>query len=373
PELSREGTHPVVFAGAGSHASYFQRGEYLSFVDLKPLRPLVRVVDGIRRFWRDILRQGDPEGLAHGVQQLVRVPFVDYARGDGLSIGPGQQAEWCPVAIDDDIHWVTGYTGLWGLDAEDVFAGETAPAGPKYERDGRPRASWIDPVAWAGLSKVPVPAQAQAEIVTRIAELRTERSATTERLTALRERLPRAGLEVQALRTSSRMDRLAEERHGELEGMEAEVVLLERKEADLASSIEALERYRERLSQGYRTDPQAHIEHKQAPEPPDALRRGRIAELWAALTVGSLLVGAAGLIALGAKLGLIGTLILAGVLVDSILRGTLVRFLLNATIVLAVVTAGILFYEFWWQAILAGIALLGVVLLLDNLREFRRR
>jgi hypothetical protein len=372
PDLAREGTHPVVFAGAGSHASYFQPGEYLSFVDLKPLRPLVAAVDGVRRFWRDVLRQGDPEGLAAGVQQLVRVPFVDYARGDGLAIGPGHQAEWCPVLIDDDVGWVSRYTGLWGLDTEDVFAGR--PRRPAEVRARRAsRASWTDPVGWAGLGKVPVPVETQAELGARITELRGELSATGERVAALRARLPKLGLEVQALRTASRMRQLAEARSRELAEAEAEVSLLESKETDLRASVDALERYRQRLGHGYRTDPQDHIGHKQAPEPPEALRRGRIAELWAALTVGLLLVGAAGLVALGAKVGLIGALVLAGVLVDSILRGTLVRFLLNATVVLAVVTAGVLFYEFWWQTMLAGIALLGMVLLLDNLREFRRR
>jgi hypothetical protein len=68
----------------------------------------------------------------------------------------------------------------------------------------------------------------------------------------------------------------------------------------------------------------------------------------------------------------IGALILAGILVDSILRGTLVHFLLNATVVLAVVTAAVLFYEFWWQTLLGALGLLGVMLLVDNLREFRR-
>jgi hypothetical protein len=30
PELEKTGEHPVVYAGAGSHASYFAAGEYLT-------------------------------------------------------------------------------------------------------------------------------------------------------------------------------------------------------------------------------------------------------------------------------------------------------------------------------------------------------
>jgi hypothetical protein len=373
PDLSWVGEHPVVFAGAGSHASYFLPGEYLAYVDLRPLRPLVVAAEGLRRFWRDILKQGDPQGLSEGAKQLVRVPFVDYARGDGLSVGPGQDVEWRPQVIDDSVDWVMGYNGLWGLDTEDVFAGETAPAGPRYMRDGRVRASWIDPVGWAGLGKVPTPLATQPELDARIAELKAESASTWDRVSRVRGAEAKLGLEVQALRTTSRMGHFAQTRTEELAAMEAEIAKLDGRGTELEASISALERYRNRLRQGYRTDPQAHIHHRQTPEPHERLRRGRIAELWAALTVGLLLVGAAGLIFAGATWTVIGALILAGVLVDSILRGTMVNFLLNATVVLAVITAGVLFYEFWWQTILAAIALLGVMLLVDNLREFRRR
>ncbi len=373
PDLSWEGEHPVVFAGAGSHASYFLPGEYLAYVDLRPLRPLVVAAEGLRRLWRDILKQGDPEGLSEGAKQLVRVPFVDYARGDGLSVGPGQDVEWCPRVIDDDVDWVAGYGGLWGLDTEDIFAGETAPAGPRYMRDGSVRASWIDPVGWAGLGKVPAPLDTQPEIDARLAELKVAATATWERVAGLRGTVSKLGLEAQALRTTSRMGRLADSRSEEVSAMEAEIARLEAQGTELETSIAALEQYRDRLRQGYRPGPQAHIHHRQLPEPAEGLRRGRLAELWAALTVGLLLLGAAGLTYAGTTWTVIGALILAGVLVDSILRGTLVNFLLNATIVLAVITAGVLFYEFWWQTLLAAMALLGVMLLVDNLREFRRR
>ena len=74
------------------------------------------------------------------------MPFIDYARADGLAIGPGQAAEWTPVPIDDSTDWVDGYRGLFGLDTRDRFAGERAPAGPKYGRAGTVRQSWNDPV-----------------------------------------------------------------------------------------------------------------------------------------------------------------------------------------------------------------------------------
>ena len=96
PEVVKEGEHPVIYAGAGSHASYFHQGEYMSEVVLPFLTPLVRLIDQQQRFWRRLLKQYKPEELQHVEQpnfNLFRVPFVDYARGDGLSIGPGQEKD----------------------------------------------------------------------------------------------------------------------------------------------------------------------------------------------------------------------------------------------------------------------------------------
>ena len=56
--------------------------------------------------------------------------------------------------ISEQTGWVRAYRGLWGLYTQDPFAGEDAPAGPMYNRDGSVRRAWFDPVGWAGLDKV---------------------------------------------------------------------------------------------------------------------------------------------------------------------------------------------------------------------------
>ena len=75
PDLHRVGEHPVVYSGAGSHSSYFEPGEYVVRVDLKPLRPLAVVTGLVSRFWRETLGQGDPESLARGRRQLHLRPL----------------------------------------------------------------------------------------------------------------------------------------------------------------------------------------------------------------------------------------------------------------------------------------------------------
>ena len=35
--------------------------------------------------------------------------------------------DWSPVVINSSVPWVGDFPGLWGLDTQDVFAGELAP------------------------------------------------------------------------------------------------------------------------------------------------------------------------------------------------------------------------------------------------------
>ncbi len=141
--------HPVIFAGAGSHASYFRRGEYQAEVNLK----LPDWISGLFRAWNQLWTGT----LGQPAINAIHIPFVDFARGDGLSIGPGEQQAWQPVLIDETTPWVGQYRGLWGLFARDPISGENAPAGPMYNRDGSPRGSWYDPLGFSGLDKIAPP------------------------------------------------------------------------------------------------------------------------------------------------------------------------------------------------------------------------
>ncbi len=172
-DLELEGGHPVVYAGAGSHASYFRRGEYQAEVPIPAPRRLKRLAESLGGFWRTTLGQGDGE-----TRRPLRIPFIDFARGDGLAVGPGQPNEWTPNVIDETTPWVSKYRGLWGLFAQDPISGENAPAGPMYDRDGSPRPSWFDPLGFAGLDRVPPPPS-------EIAVLEGERARLEERQSEL--------------------------------------------------------------------------------------------------------------------------------------------------------------------------------------------
>ena len=115
-------------------------GDYVVTVEPAAFR---RLLAAWRRLSRLLLPwTRDREGTAFGI------PFIDYRRGDGLSVGPGEERGWSPVLIDDTTPWLRDYRGLWGLETGDPFGGERAPAGPRYERTGSVRRCWSDP--WDG-------------------------------------------------------------------------------------------------------------------------------------------------------------------------------------------------------------------------------
>ena len=96
--------HPVVYCGAGSHASYFRPGEYQAEANLDMPFWFRRISKIWNKFWTETLGQQKTDPF--------RIPFVDFARGDGLSIGTAQPKTWTPVLIDESTPWVSQYRGL---------------------------------------------------------------------------------------------------------------------------------------------------------------------------------------------------------------------------------------------------------------------
>ena len=146
PDLTVVEGHPVVYAGLGSHAGTFLPGEYLIAVRDARFAPVVALVRRIRRVLLPLSQRQERGGVA--------IPYVEYQRGDGVSVGFGTDHPWRPVLIDDDTPWVRHYTGLWGDDTNDRLGGERGPAGPRYNRDGSVRQSWSDPIGWTALEPV---------------------------------------------------------------------------------------------------------------------------------------------------------------------------------------------------------------------------
>jgi len=355
--------HPVIYAGAGSHASYFRPGEYQAEVTL-PMPGWVNWVNrALNKFWTEVLDQpaGNP----------FRIPFVDFARGDGLKVGHGQPRAWAPVQVDESTPWVGEYRGLWGLFARDPISGENAPAGPMYNRDGSPRSSWYDPLGFAGLDKIPPPPQALEYLQKNCDEI-------TARQNELVNLIPKKATELQALGIK-------------LKGMEGnphlakQYAILERKSNALADEVKNLRRERlengalqqgltqrlERMKVNVQDEPRAHIHHLAVPALATRVRFGRAAETWAAISLSLMLFAIAALIFFAPTFiwaGLVIIMILF-VLAESILRGAFIDTMTRITLFLALVSAFILFIHFWDAILVVGLVALGVFLMLQRLRE----
>jgi hypothetical protein len=366
-DLGLEGTHPVVYAGAGSHASYFRAGEYQSDVPLPVPQRVRDSLDVLERFWRRTL------GQAAARESPFRAPFIDFARGDGLGVGPGQEREWTPNWIDERTPWVADYRGLWGLYAQDPISGENAPAGPMYNRDGSPRPSWFDPLGFAGLDKVPPP-PVEVEL------LEAECAAVSSRQAELEALIPRESAKLQHVGT--RLESMEGNphlavQHGKLEAqvdeLAATVKGLRRERSENEGVLDSLTQRLERLRAGRRDDPRAHIVRAAEPVPPARMRFSRAAELWAAVSLSLLLGGIVALIEFAPGDAWAGVIVLfiAIVLGESILRGTFVRTVNRVAVILALVSTVILLVHFWKSVLVGALVAVAVVLILQRVRELR--
>ncbi len=375
PTVTFEGEHPVLFAGGGSHASYFQQGEYLTQLPMPFARGARGALDALRTFWRDTLNQPDPGDLASRIEGALSVPFIDYARGDGRAVGPGGDGAWTPILIGDDVPWVDGYRGLFGLDTYDRFAGERAPAGPKYTRAGTVRQTWNDPLGFAGLDKVAPPSGQPAQLRVRIEGLEAEATAldgTIDERTAV---LPGMELEVRALGVDGSLAKLHESRTTDLAAAEHELAQLRAKRAAIGDTIAAARAELVRIEAGDFGDPRAHLTHDMNPMPRQENRFGIIVELWSAISVSLMLLLIVVLIWTrtvpwwGALLiGIVGY-----TFIEALFRRRLTTLILHASLFLAIIAAGVLLWEFRLQVVLAGIIAVAVIILMDNIREVTRR
>ena len=376
PELEKSGEHPVVYVCAGSHASRYSPGEYLTELAFPLPRAFASARKIARSFWYRTLRQYSDEYSAEKPYELFTIPFVDYGRGDGLSVGPGQDREWDPprLMIDPVPSWVSGYRGLWGLYARDPFEGEDAPAGPMYDRDKTISREWYDPVGWAGLDKVPTRTdevdailKRQADIEARCVRLRSEILERSSHLKAM-------GMEAEATRDRSHLRKLHETQTRDIEELSREVEAMRAELSDDEVLHASLGDHAERLRNGERPAARAHIVRAARPVSEAETRAGRVAQLWASISVAVVLVTLIGIFAYQRQ-HLLSALVFAIAVfafVEAGFRRRLTRFIGSANVGLAMVGGLVLLQHFFWQIIVFAVLSVGLYILWDNLRELGR-
>jgi hypothetical protein len=362
PDLQWLDTHPVVFAGAGSHSGAYLPGDYLVTVEPPALRRLLAAVRHVGRLLLPWTRTD--AGTAFGI------PFIDYRRGDGPGVGPGEAKKWRPVLVDDQTPWLHDYRGLWGLDTGDPFGGERAPAGPRYERGGSVRLCWSDPVGWAGLDKeAPSPAAERRTVADRIAEVDAQLAAATEDVEARGDELRRARAGIRALSS------------GGSQAGPTGLSALENSVAQARARRQALAEERDALVQASAhglppEDPHAHLRHRALPNVIQARTRSRALRVWSSVSASFLLAGLAVAILghLGALVPALGAVTLVMLSAEAFARRHLAQFLGGLLAVAAVAAA--VWLAFWaaaghWRSAVAALLILAAVaLLLANIRDF---
>lgn len=330
-----DGTHPVVNAGAGSHSGAYLAGDYLVRVQPPALGRIFAILTMLRGMLFPWTRNRPSLGLG--------IPYIDYRRGDGESIGPGTARPWTAILIDDETPWVRDYRGLWGLDTADPFGGERAPGGPRYARTGAIRAAWADPVGWAGLDKVPPTRSGRATADrTRITELDGLITDLSAQIEDGQDKLRRAAAGIEVLPrtlTDSRYSGINTQAH--LASEEAAIGALRTRRRD---AINERDQLRQVGSGDIQSAPHAHLRQRAVPD--EATAPGVLARFWAGASLSVLLIvlGLALVLNVGSFIWVATGAALAVSAVEALLRGRLPLFLLGVIISAATVALIWLFF-----------------------------
>jgi hypothetical protein len=357
PDLTLvDGRHPVVFSGAGSHSGAYLAGDYLITVAPPRVGGLVPAARRFAKVFTPWTRAAQGEGLG--------IPYVDYARGDGPSVGPGEGLSWTPVLVDDNTPWVRDYRGLWGHDTRDRLGGERGPAGPRYDRDGTVRQSWGDPVGWAGLAKVaPNPELELALVGRRIEQIDAELAALDKQVAELQTSMATqaAGLDPASVSVRN----LAPEEASRLSSRMTSIRLADERQRLLRTQLDGLGP----------VDPHAHLTHRRMPIGVAERGRSRFLAVWAIVSTPLVLwlisvlfrpdVFGRGQVALGALV-----LVLS---VEAFARGFFLAFVWRLLLLLLILNFALLFFQHWQLVISVTLAIVAFIVLVVNVRDARGR
>ena len=377
-ELEREGEHPIVYAGAGSHAAYFRRGEYVTEIEVPYLHRLTWPIRRFAAFWLQTLRQA-------GLRRACRACSCSRSRSwttraaMASASAPGNCTRGRPCRSHRPPPGSPTF-GASGATSRAILPPARTPSGPMYNRDGTVRFSWYDPVGWAGLDDVPPPDRDVAVVERSIETLEARQAELDHTIASDARELEALGAEIAAVRGQHHL-------HGRLTSLEtrvqaarAEAYARRRERAQNAVLLEALA---VRLSRLQQRDPdavtlpeerRAHIQRLARPASAADLRLRAFLEVWAASSIGLLLVGMVALSVMAPQhifdgaLTMIGTLIV----VEAVFQRRLARLVSSVSVALAIVAVAVLVYDLFWQILVVGVLIAGLFVLWENIRELRR-
>nr|MDQ3604159.1 hypothetical protein [Actinomycetota bacterium] len=137
---------------------------------------------------------------------------------------------------------------------------------------------------------------------------------------------------------------------------------------------ESLKDHAESLRGGERPPARAHIVHAARPVSEAETHAGRVAQLWASISIALVLVTLILIIAYE-RSHLLSALVFAIAMfafIEAGFRRRLTRFIVSVNVALAVVGALILLEHYFWSVIVLAVLAVGLYILWENLRELGR-
>ena len=376
PKFQTIDGHPNVFPGAGSHADYLEPGEYIMRLPFPGERYIHGPLDLLRRVWRDTLDQPDPGDLAEMAQARVQRPVRGLR---ARRRGQGRPRRGHRLDPDADRR------------RRPVGRPLSRPVGSRHRRPlrrrARPGRSEVHPdrrgpPVLARPARVRRPRQGRAAVAGGPGPRGAARGARQGACRGqggdrdARGQPAAAGGRGRRRPHRARVSRSTGPRVWRSCGRgEAKLAASRTRMVELETAIAAGERRVTELRAGLVDDPRAHLHHAAVPEPPDVTKRRRLAETWAALSVGLLVASLAVIIWFRILSPVAAIVVLFGIYlaIESFFRKDVAKLILRLSLVLAGITMLILAVTFLRELLLVALGALGLLLIADNVGELRRR
>lgn len=365
-QVQKVGNHPVIYAGVGSHASYFQKGEYLANFPIPTPRFLQSFFTTLVSFWNKRFH-------VRKERLRITIPFIDYARGDGLSVGHTEKIPVRIITISDKTDWVNEYKGLWGYYAQDPLSGEDAPAGPKYNRDGSVRLAWQNPFAFSGLDTVPVPTKAPSILKKEYTTLQKELQTKENNIHMIQQQLSRIAVRLDALKSIHGVEALRKKLTEQAQTLKKEQQNIYRAYSETLILYDAVKKKLYQVQNDTSPNMRGHIRNLATPTDIQTIRFARVAEIWASLSIVFIIFSLLLILVFFPGNLLLSFLITIYIfaLLEAIIRKKYVKTLVGISWSLVFLAGVILFINLWPYILLGFLLVCAFYLLYENVKELR--
>jgi cation transport ATPase len=205
-------------------------------------------------------------------------------------------------------------------------------------------------------------------------DLLTQQKTLIQSVEEKSQRLMSLGVDAEAMRGQPHMAALFEENQAEIKRLSEEVAALRKELAQDRALLASLQRYESQLDAGLPGDARRHIRRGHRPTTRQELRMGRVAEFWAAISIGVMLLFFVWLLTSQQGFVIQGLLLIVALflVIEAVFRGRLIQLVTRMTVALTLLSALVLVYEFFWQLVIAGVIATGIYILWENMQELWR-